>query len=288
MGLLRAARRPGALLTLAMTTFCACKDDQQGGGTVNGGGPVAPALAASVVREYPHDTAAFTQGLVYHDGYLFESTGRTGRSSLRQVELATGRVLRLHAVPDQYFAEGLALHAGRLYQLTWQSQVGFVYTPDDFGQTGTFTYQGEGWGLTTDGQSLILSDGSNQLRFLDPANNTVRRTLSVMDGGDFVNDLNELEWVKGEIWANVWHTERIARIDPATGKVKGWVELAGLLEPSRRPDPESVPNGIAYDAEGDRLFVTGKLWPALFEIAVPGVAGEGAAMAAETPVAPAP
>lgn len=286
--LARGARRPAALLVLGVVTFCACKDDKQTGGTVDQSGPAAPAATASVLHEYPHDTAAFTQGLVYHDGYFFESTGRTGHSSLRQVEIATGRVLRQKAVGERYFAEGLALYGGHLYQLTWQDQLGFIYNPGDFGQTGTFTYEGEGWGLATDGQSLILSDGSNQLRFIDPASNTVRRTVSVMDGGTFVNDLNELEWVKGEVWANVWHTDRIARIDPQTGKVKAWVELTGVLDASRRADPEAVPNGIAYDAEHDRLWVTGKLWPALFEIAVPGVAGGGGAKAAETPAPAAP
>jgi len=282
-------RRPAALLVLGVVTFCACKtDDNQTGGTVDQSGPVAPAVSASVLHEYAHDTSAFTQGLVYHDGAFFESTGRTGHSSLRQVEIATGRVLRQKLVGERYFAEGLALYGGHLYQLTWQDHVGFVYDPADVAQTGTFAYEGEGWGLTTDGQSLILSDGSNQLRFIDPANNTVRRTVSVMDGGNFVNDLNELEWVKGEVWANVWHTDRIARIDPATGRVKGWVELTGVLDASRRADPEAVPNGIAYDAATDRLWVTGKLWPALFEIAVPGVAGGGGAKTVETPAPTAP
>ena len=271
-----------AALVMAIAGFSACKGDT-GGGQNNVDEQPAPVTQATVVREFPHDTSAFTQGLVYHDGYFFESTGRTGHSTLRQVELATGKVLRRHAVADQYFAEGLALHGGKLYQLTWQSQVGFIYNPADFSQTGSFTYEGEGWGLTTDGQSLILSDGSNQLRFIDPGNNTVRREISVKDGEAYINDLNELEWVKGEIWANVWHTDRIARIDPQTGKVKGWVELAGIIDPSRHPDPESVPNGIAYDGEHDRLYVTGKLWPALFEITVAGIAGGGGGAAAAKP-----
>ncbi|HET7229213.1 MAG TPA: glutaminyl-peptide cyclotransferase [Longimicrobium sp.] len=279
-------RRPAALL-LATLGFCACNRDRSNGQVVEET-PPAPVATATVLREFPHDTAAFTQGLVYSNGAFYESTGRTGHSTLRQVEIATGKVLRQQAVPDRYFAEGLALYGGSLYQLTWQDQVGFIYAPADFRQTGTFTYEGEGWGLTTDGESLILSDGSSQLRFITPGSNTVRRSVNVMDGPAFINDLNELEWVKGEVWANVWHTDRIARIDPATGKVKGWVELAGLLDPSRRPDKEAVLNGIAYDAEHDRLFVTGKLWPALFEIAVPGVAGGGGAKAAETSVAPAP
>ncbi len=278
---LRDVRRPAALLA-AVIGFCACNGDNGKGQGVEET-PQAPAVSANLVREYPHDTAAFTQGLVYHDGHFYESTGRTGRSTLRQVEMATGKVLRLHDVPDQHFAEGLALFNGQLYQLTWQDRVGFIYNPADFRQVGSFPYEGEGWGLTSDGQSLILSDGSNQLRFISPGSNTVRRTLNVMDGTTYVNDLNELEWVKGEIWANVWHTDRIARIDPQTGRVKGWVELTGLMDPSRLVDKESVANGIAYDAATDRLWVTGKLWPALFEISVPGIAGGGAAAAGAAP-----
>ena len=280
----RAAR---AAVVMAIASFSACKGDSGGGQTVDE--QPAPVVQATVLREFPHDTSAFTQGLVFNDGYFFESTGRTGHSTLRQVELATGKVLRSHPVPDQYFAEGLAMHGGKLYQLTWQTQVGFIYNPADFSQTGTFPYEGEGWGLTTDGQSLILSDGSNVLRFIDPATNAVRRTVNVMDATAYINDLNELEWVKGEVWANVWHTDRIARIDPQTGKVKGWIELAGIIDRARLIDPESVLNGIAYDAAHDRLFVTGKLWPALFEISVPGVAGGGkAAAAASSSAAPAP
>jgi glutamine cyclotransferase len=279
-------RRPAAVL-LALAGFCACNGDHGNGQVVEDTTP-APVVGATVLREFPHDTSAFTQGLVYADGVFFESTGRTGHSTLRQVEIATGKVLRQKAVDAQYFAEGLALYGGHLYQLTWQSQVGFLYNPADFSQTGTFAYQGEGWGLTTDGQSLILSDGSNQLRFIDPGNHTVRRVVNVMDAGAFVNDLNELEWVKGEVWANVWHTDRIARIDPQTGRVKGWIELTGILDASRKPDKEAVLNGIAYDPQHDRLWVTGKLWPALFEIQVPGVAGGGGAQGSETSANPAP
>ena len=275
----RRAARPAGLLTLGLLAFCGCDR----GGSQEPSGPVAPVATVEVIRSFPHDTSAYTQGLVWHGGFLYESTGRTGHSSLRKVELATGKVLQKVDVPEPHFAEGLALFGGRLYQLTWQDRVGFIYDPGDFRQVGTFPYEGEGWGLTTDGQSLILSDGSNQLRFIDPGSNTVRRTLSVMDGTAYVNDLNELEWVKGEVWANVWHTDRIARIDPQTGKVKGWVELTGMMDPSRLVDKESVANGIAYDAATDRLWVTGKLWPALFEITVPGVAGGGSAPAGAAP-----
>jgi glutaminyl-peptide cyclotransferase len=277
------------LLTIALVTLVACERHKKIDDSVNEPPkPVAPVGTASVLHAYPHDTAAFTQGLLWHGGYLYESTGREQHSTLRKVELETGKVLEKTDVAPQYFAEGLALLGDKLYQLTWQNQMGFIYGLSDFKQQGTFAYQGEGWGLTTDGTSLILSDGSNQLRFIDPSSYRVTRTISVMDGTEFVNDINELEWVKGEVWANVWHTDRIARIDPQTGKVKAWVDLTGLLDAAQHPDPEAVLNGIAYDAEHDRLFVTGKLWPTLFEIDVPGVAGGGgAAASAAAPAAPA-
>ncbi|MEK7830365.1 MAG: glutaminyl-peptide cyclotransferase [Acidobacteriota bacterium] len=218
-----------------------------------------------VLNSYPHDPAAFTQGLVYHQGVLYESTGLNFQSSLRQVELTTGRILKKVDVASAHFAEGLALFNNRFYQLTWQSQVTFVYDLE-FAQIRTFGYSGEGWGLTHNGQSLIMSNGSNQIRFVDPETFQTQRTISVTDQDRPVNQLNELEFIKGEIFANIWLTDRIARIDPATGKVTGWVNLAGLLRPEDRTRPVDVLNGIAYDEAGDRLFVTGKLWPKLFEI----------------------
>jgi glutamine cyclotransferase len=260
--------RPVAL-ALTFAAVCACNGQNV---------PETPVATAEVLRSFAHDTSAYTQGLVWHDGFIYESTGRTGQSSLRKVELETGRVLQRVPIAEPHFAEGLVLFGGRLMQLTWQDQTGFIYDVASLRRVGTFAYEGEGWGLATDGRSLILSDGSSQLRFLDPRTYAQQRALDVKDGEAFVNDLNELEWVKGEIWANVWHTNRIARIDPATGKVKAWVDLTGLMAP--RPDPEAVLNGIAYDAAHDRLFVTGKLWPTLFEISVPGVAGGGRAAAA--------
>ena len=284
---LRAISRPATLLTMATLAFCACNRDKGGKDSVVDAGPpkpVAPVATPTVVATLPHDTSAFTQGLIWHEGYFYESTGRTGSSSLRKVEPQTGRVVERVPVPEPYFAEGLAKAGDRLLQLTWQNHLGFIYTLNGFSKVGTFPYDGEGWGLTNDGKSLILSDGSNVLRYLDLTTYAVQRELNVMDGPEYVNDLNELEWVKGEIWANVWHTERIARIDPQTGKVKAWVDLTGIIAP--QPDPEAVPNGIAYDAQHDRLVVTGKLWPALFEIAVPGVAGGGHA-SAQTAAAPA-
>ncbi|MGB7264812.1 MAG: glutaminyl-peptide cyclotransferase [Terracidiphilus sp.] len=221
-----------------------------------------------VIHTYPHDPQAYTQGLLYQDGHLYESTGLNGRSSLRMEDLETGRVLQRADVPDKYFAEGLASWGSTLIQLTWQSHIAFVYDRFSFRLLRTFHYQGEGWGLTQDGRNLILSDGTANLRFLDPQTFREVRRIVVKDQGVPVTQLNELEYVRGEIYANVWHTDRIARISPATGRVLGWIDLAGLLPPDQRSDPEAVLNGIAYDATHNRLFVTGKLWPKLFEIRV--------------------
>lgn len=221
-----------------------------------------------VVNAWPHDRAAFTQGLIFHEGAFLESTGQYGESTLRRVEPQTGRVLKSVEVAPQYFAEGMTLLGGKIYQLTWQNHVGLIYDPSTFELLGNFRYDGEGWGLTNDGESLILSDGTPQIRFFDPATFAVRRTITVTDRGRPVRELNELEYVKGEIFANVWHADRIARIDPQTGRVTAWIDLAGLLAAAERGGPEAVLNGIAYDAASDRLFVTGKLWPKLFEIRI--------------------
>jgi glutamine cyclotransferase len=219
-----------------------------------------------VINTWPHDPGAFTQGLVFQDGNLLESTGLQGRSSLRRVELDTRKVLQMVNIPPPYFAEGLTLFKGKLYQLTWRHERGFIYDAWTFEKIGEFSYSGEGWGLTNDGESLILSDGTNRLRFLDPDNFQVRRSIAVLDQRTAVTDLNELEYVHGEIYANVWHQNQIARIDPQTGRVTAWVDLTGLLKPEEATDEEAVLNGIAYDETSDRLFVTGKLWPKLFEI----------------------
>jgi glutamine cyclotransferase len=224
-----------------------------------------------VVHAYPHDPNAFTQGLVYADGHLYESTGLNGKSSLRMVDIESGRVLQQVPVASQYFAEGLADWGSSLVQLTWQSHVAFVYDRFSFRLLKTLPFPWEGWGLASDGKVLVASDGSAVLRFLDPANLHLIRQLTVTDHGKPVDQLNELEYVKGEIYANVWHTDRIARIAPSTGKVVGWIDLTGLLP--ERSDREAVLNGIAYDATDDRLFVTGKLWPKLFEIRVKPEAG---------------
>lgn len=222
-----------------------------------------------IVRVYPHDPNAFTQGLVYLDGHLYESTGLNGRSSLRMVDLQTGQVLQHHELPAEYFGEGLTNWGSSLVQLTWKAGTAFVYDRFSFALQRTLHYSGEGWGLTQDGKNLIMSDGSSVLRFLDPRTfRDIRRLPVVDEKGHPVLDVNELEYVRGEIYANVWHTDRIARISPRTGRVVGWIDLSGLMDKRQLSDPDAVLNGIAYDSKFDRLFVTGKLWPKLFEIKV--------------------
>ena len=228
--------------------------------------PAAPtAYGYEVVREYPHDPDAYTQGLIFREGFLYESTGLTGRSSLRKVRLETGEVVQRHNVDAVYFAEGLTDWGNQLLQLTWVSNIGFVYDIASFKEQRRFAYAGEGWGLTHDGKRLIMSDGTPNLRFLDPATLQEQSRLNVRDANGSVDDLNELEFVKGSVYANVWLTDRIAIIDPGTGNVTGWLDLTGL-RPRRNAAGDDVLNGIAYDAAADRLFVTGKLWPTLFEI----------------------
>lgn len=228
-----------------------------------------PVYRYKVVRSYPHDRQAYTQGLLYQDGVFYEGTGLNGRSSIRKVRVETGEVLQVRALDQQYFGEGIVVWKDTLIQLTWQSGIGFIYDRETFQPRRTFTYAGEGWGLTHDGTRLIMSDGSETgtLRYLDPE--TLRQTgkLVVRDGSRPVDELNELEFVKGEIFANVYQTNRIARISPKTGRVVGWIDLTGLLE-SRDAAGADVLNGIAYDAAKDRLFVTGKLWPRVFEIQI--------------------
>ena len=228
--------------------------------------PPTPQYTYRVVNTYPHDRTAFTQGLEYRDGFLYEGTGITGRSSVRKVDLTTGRVLQNFDVPQPFFGEGITLVGNQIIELTWQSQTGFVYDKSNFRVLGNFQYPGEGWGLTNDGKQIYMSDGSSQIRVWDPVTLKEVRRITVKDGDKPVTQLNELEFVKGEILANVWQTDRIARISPADGKVLGWIDLSGILPPSERSGSDAVLNGIAYDASTDRLFVTGKLWPKLFEI----------------------
>lgn len=227
-----------------------------------------PVFGYQVVRAFPHDPQAFTQGLVFLDGFLYEGTGLNGRSSIRKVKIENGEVLQIQKIDRQYFGEGIAAWDNTLVQLTWETGVGFVYDRATFQRKRTFTYKGEGWGLAFDGTRLAMSDGTAYLRFLDPATLAETGRLQVRDGGVPVANLNELEFVKGEIFANVWQTDRIARISPKTGQVTGWIDLRGLLDQREVARGVDVLNGIAYDAQKDRLFVTGKLWPRLFEIRI--------------------
>jgi len=237
--------------------------------SANGPGPrqTAPAIYTYEVRNtWPHDRQAFTQGLVFVDGQLLESTGLNGQSTLRRVDLQTGLVIKQVAVPAQYFAEGLAILNGKAFQLTWLNHKGFVYDLKTLRLERDFTYAGEGWGLTTDGDCLILSDGTQRIRFLDPETFQVKRTIVVSHRNWPVDRLNELEFVKGEIFANVWGANYVLRIDPVSGAVTGVIDFSGLLPAQDRTWDTDVLNGIAYDAKGDRLFVTGKRWPKLFEV----------------------
>jgi glutamine cyclotransferase len=225
-----------------------------------------PVYTYEIVNAWPHDPKAFTQGLVFHDGNLYESTGHHGSSTLRRVELKTGKVKKNYNVPTEYFAEGIAILQNKIYQLTWQSHKCFIYDLKSFKLEGEFHQDGEGWGLTDDGHLLIMSDGTNQLRFLDPATFLPVRTINVLDRNHPLLDINELEYIKGEIYANIWHSDRIVRIDPSDGKITGWIDLTGLRPTNVEQDSDNVLNGIAYDEHEDRLFVTGKRWPKLFEI----------------------
>jgi glutaminyl-peptide cyclotransferase len=219
-----------------------------------------------VLGSYSHDPKAFLQGWVWHDGGFYESTGLNGESTLRRVAFPSGEVIQKIDVPREYFAEGLAMVGDRLIQLTWRTKKAFIYDRASFGLIGEFPYQTEGWGLAYDGSSLIMSDGSTNLYFLDPSTYQVTRTVQVTLDGRPIEDLNELEWINGEVWSNVWHTDMILRIDPATGQVVGVLDMTGLLP--NRSENEDVLNGIAYDSETGRTFVSGKRWPLLFEIRV--------------------
>ncbi len=242
-----------ALCVLAMCSFALAAQD------------AVPVQQVEVVASYPHDPEAFTQGLVFHDGFLYEGTGRNGQSSLRRVDLGSGEILQRSNLGARYFGEGITILDGNIYQLTWQSHIGFVYALDSFKQEQTFFLPGEGWGITHNGTHLIVSDGTSTLRFLDPQSFKEVKRVTVTEGGLPLDRLNELETINGEVWANVWYTNFIVRIDPESGKVVGKLDLSGLYQ-SRQLD--DVLNGIAWDADGKRLFVTGKLWPALYEIRV--------------------
>jgi len=225
-----------------------------------------PEHAYTVVNTFPHDPEAFTQGLVYHDGRLYEGTGLRGQSSIRIVEPETGAITKIHRLPPEYHGEGITIHGDRIIQVTWQSRVGFIYDMNTLEALDNFSISTEGWGLTSDGTSLILSNGTSTLRFLDPETFQETRTVEVSDDDEVVSLINELEYIDGEIFANIWQTDMIARIDPVSGSVLGWLDLGGLREYIAEDASIDVLNGIAYDDETGHLFVTGKLWPLLFEI----------------------
>jgi glutaminyl-peptide cyclotransferase len=256
------------IVVLLLAVLCLGTSSCGGTSSSTSANGATPTYGYEIVNTFTHARDSFTQGLEYHDGKLYESAGGDGTSSLRLVELESGRVLDKVDVPMPYFAEGITLLNGKIYQLTWQNGVGFIYDANGFSKIGQFRYEGEGWGLTNDGQSLILSDGTNRIRFLDPGSFKVTKTITVLDGNKPIDSLNELEYFDGQIYSNVWHRDVIAVINPQTGKVNAWIDLKGLLKPGEVRDEEAVLNGIAYDAAGDRLFVTGKLWPKLFEIKV--------------------
>lgn len=264
----------GLLVGLGFAGLTGCDAKSAAAGSTTASNPATPAAANAavvnytyeIVHVYPHDRDAFTQGLIFLNGEWIESTGLNGHSTLREVEFASGRVVKQVRVPAEYFAEGMTVLGGKIYQLTWQAHKGFVYDLKTFALEKEFSYTGEGWGLTTDGKSLILSDGTDQIRFLDPATFAVTRTISVTSEGSPLRLLNELEFIKGEIYANIWQSQSIARIDPASGRVLGIINFYGLLPDADRTPETDVLNGIAYDAATDRLFVTGKKWPKLFEV----------------------
>lgn len=225
-----------------------------------------PVYGYKVVRVFPHDPNAYTQGLVYYKGFLYEGTGMNGTSSLRKVKLETGEVLQKVDLPEQYFGEGITIFKKKILQLTWKAEKGFIYNLDDLNSLGEFSYPGEGWGLTTNDGEVFLSDGTAEIRVLDGNTLKEKRRITVRDGNTPVTELNELEFVRGQLFANVWQTDRIARISPKTGKVVGWIDLSGILSVVYRRNQDAVLNGIAWDAAGKRLFVTGKLWPSIFQI----------------------
>ena len=247
------------LVAVAAVLLCACGSATQAGAGV-------PEYGYEIVHTYPHDRHAFTEGLFYLNGFLYESTGLNGQSWVRKVRLETGEVLQQYDVPEQYFGEGIVNWKDHIVGLTYKSQKGFVYDLATLQPKSDFSYPGEGWSLTQDGHRIIMDDGTAELRFWDPETLQETGRLKVTDQGAPVTNLNELEWVKGEIFANIWTTNRIVRINPTSGHVVGWIDLTGILSPSDQAEGVDVLNGIAYDSQHDRLFVTGKNWPKLFEI----------------------
>jgi glutamine cyclotransferase len=230
--------------------------------------PSIPTYTYEVVATYPHDVKSFTEGFQFDGGFIYEGTGMEARSYIRKYDLKSGKVIKEVKLPDYYFGEGIILLGGKIYELTYTSQIGFIYDAKTFAKIDSFTYQGEGWGMTTDGTNLIFSNGSNKLQYLDPNNHQVVKTLEVFEGENPLMQINELEYIKGQIFANIWRADRIVIIDPASGKVTGTIDMRGLLSPSEQTRETDVLNGIAYDAKNDRIFVTGKNWPKIFEIKI--------------------
>jgi len=231
---------------------------------------IIPVYTYKVVTTYPHDRSAFTEGLVFEDGLLYEGTGLHGYSTLRRVKLETGEILQICKLPPQFFGEGVTIYGNKIIQLTWRSHIGFVYDKYNFKLLQEFNYPDEGWGITHDGKHLIMSDGTSILHYLDPETFEEIYQIKVTANGIPVTGINELEYIQREIYANIWQTELIARIDPLTGQVVGWIDLKGILSPENDSETVDVLNGIAYDAKNKRLFVTGKFWPKLFEIELRG------------------
>ena len=227
-----------------------------------------PISVIKVINIFPHDPDAFTQGLVYHEGYLYESTGRYGKSSLRKVDLKTGKIIKIIKLTNEYFGEGITILGNNIYQLTWLNQTGFIYDLEKFKKVSTFSYEREGWGITTDGKYLFMSDGSAVISCSDPVTFAVVQKIIVHEGQQQIGNLNELEFIKGEIWANIFQKDLIVRISPVTGQVLGWIDLSQLYSLIPKHNRIDVLNGIAYDHNRDRIFVIGKLWPKIFEIKV--------------------
>lgn len=252
-------------LAIALAALTCCASRRLWAQTVSTN--AIPILGVRIVKTFPHDPNAFTQGLEYHGGFLYESTGLEGISSLRKVAIESGRVLQSISLSPKDFGEGLTIFQGKIYQLTWLGKTGYIYSLESFRKLGEFHYQSEGWGLTHDEHSLILSDGTNQLQYIDPATFKVQRRLEVYAGREAVTNLNELEYIHGLIYANIRHSPRIARIDPQSGEVRAWLDLRAISAKEER-EPEGVLNGIAYDEKGDRLFITGKDWPELLQIKI--------------------
>jgi len=231
-------------------------------------GDSAPVLQYKIIDSYPHDTAAFTQGLVLNEGFLYEGTGLYGESSLRKVEMETGKVLQQYNLPGKFFGEGITVFDNRIYQLTWKKQTGFIYDLETFRLLDVFIYSHEGWGITHNGEYLIISDGTSVLRFIDPLKLKEVKQINVSDGDTPVDRLNELEYINGYIYANIWQTDIIAIIDPETGKVNSWLDLSGILKDVKTNEKIDVLNGIAFDSERGHLLITGKLWPKIFRIKI--------------------